>query len=178
MILICRGAGYYKNKKELIEEIEKTAQLFISEFDTVKENDKNKNFEGIDRTPAQMIAYQLGWMNLVMGWDKEELEGKEVITPTQAYKWNKLGELYERFYEDYNEYSLFELKELFRNCTEQIIIWLNNFPEDELFSQDARKWASSTPSKWPVWKWVHINTVAPFKTFRTKIRKWKKLSDQ
>ncbi|MGO3317954.1 MAG: ClbS/DfsB family four-helix bundle protein, partial [Leuconostoc carnosum] len=26
----------------------------------------------------------------------------------------------------------------------------------------------------PVWKWVHINSVAPFGTFRTKIRKWKK----
>ncbi|KWZ73162.1 hypothetical protein HMPREF3198_01521 [Winkia neuii] len=32
------------------------------------------------------------------------------------------------------------------------------------------------PSAWPVWKWVHINTVAPFTTFRTKIRKWKKLA--
>ncbi|MDU5101023.1 MAG: ClbS/DfsB family four-helix bundle protein, partial [Clostridium butyricum] len=24
-------------------------------------------------------------------------------------------------------------------------------------------------------KWIHINTVAPFKSFRTKIRKWKKI---
>ncbi|MER2002308.1 MAG: ClbS/DfsB family four-helix bundle protein, partial [Carnobacterium inhibens] len=24
------------------------------------------------------------------------------------------------------------------------------------------------------WKWIHINTVAPFTNFRTKIRKWKK----
>lgn len=36
------------------------------------------------------------------------------------------------------------------------------------------EWASSTPSKWRVWKWIHINIVAPFKSFRTKIRKWKK----
>lgn len=25
-------------------------------------------------------------------------------------------------------------------------------------------------------KWIHINSVAPFKTFRSKIRKWKKLN--
>lgn len=37
-------------------------------------------------------------------------------------------------------------------------------------------WAASTPSNWPVWKWVHINTVAPFKSFRSKIRKWKRLN--
>lgn len=30
-------------------------------------------------------------------------------------------------------------------------------------------------TNWPIWKWVHINTVAPFKTFRRKICKWKKL---
>lgn len=47
--------------------------------------------------------------------------------------------------------------------------------ESELFESGQRAWASSTPSAWPVWKWVHINTVAPFTTFRTKIRKWKKL---
>ncbi|WP_369707167.1 ClbS/DfsB family four-helix bundle protein [Corynebacterium sp. HFH0082] len=27
-----------------------------------------------------------------------------------------------------------------------------------------------------MWKWVHINTVAPLTTFRTKIRTWEKLA--
>ncbi|WP_072873612.1 ClbS/DfsB family four-helix bundle protein [Hoylesella oralis] len=27
---------------------------------------------------------------------------------------------------------------------------------------------------WEVYKFIHINTVAPFCMFRTKIRKWKK----
>ena len=27
---------------------------------------------------------------------------------------------------------------------------------------------------WEVYKFIHVNTVAPFGTFRTKIRKWKK----
>lgn len=28
---------------------------------------------------------------------------------------------------------------------------------------------------WEVYKFIHVNTVAPFKTFRNKIRKWKKI---
>ena len=28
---------------------------------------------------------------------------------------------------------------------------------------------------WEVYKFIHVNTVAPFGTFRTKIRKWKKI---
>ncbi|MFZ3195383.1 MAG: ClbS/DfsB family four-helix bundle protein, partial [Bacillus mycoides] len=42
------------------------------------------------------------------------------------------------------------------------------------FQSEQRKWAT-TKAMWPVWKWVHINTVAPFMNFRTKIRKWKKI---
>ena len=44
---------------------------------------------------------------------------------------------------------------------------------ETLFVPEQRKWAT-TPAKWPVWKWIHINTVAPFKNFRAHLRKWKK----
>lgn len=168
----------YKNKEALIAEIEKTANLFITEFDSIEEADKDKSLEGADRTPAQMIAYNLGWMNLLMGWDRDELAGKEVFTPAPDYKWNKLGGLYESFYKQHEAYTLGELKRMYRDCVAELIQWLNLFSDEDLFGQDVRKWASSTPSKWPIWKWIHINTVAPFKTFRSKIRKWKKLNTQ
>lgn len=168
----------YENKEDLIDAIKKAAQLFIDEFNTIKEADKDKLIDGVDRTPAQMIAYQLGWMNLIMNWDKDELDGKEVKTPSQKYKWNKLGGLYESFYKEYGNYSLPELRESFSDCLEQMVTWINSFSDQALFSQDVRKWASSTPARWPIWKWIHINTVAPFKSFRTKIRKWKKLNVQ
>ena len=114
--------------------------------------------------------------SLIMSWDKDEIEGKEVITPTAEYKWNKLGNLYESFYQKYKNYSIRELEKLFLAVLEHMITWVDSFSDEELFKQDIRKWASSTPSRWPIWKWVHINTVAPFKLFRTKIRKWKKLN--
>jgi hypothetical protein len=168
----------YKSKEELIQEIEKTSKFFIAEFDDITETDKDKSLHGVDRTPTQMIAYQLGWLNLIMNWDKDELSGKEVITPTPSYKWNKLGGLYESFYTQYEDYTLYELKNLYSDLVSIFIEWTNNFSNDELFGQDIRMWASSTPSKWPIWKWIHINTVAPFSSFRSKIRKWKKLNAQ
>jgi len=168
----------YENKNALISEIEKTAALFIGEFSEVKEEDKDKLVDGVDRTPAQMIAYQLGWLNLVMGWDKDEREGKHVVTPCEGCKWNDLGKLYQSFYNKYSVYSLAELRDLFDNTVSNFIKWLEGFSEEEIFTQGSRKWAQSTPSNWPVWKWVHINSVAPFKSFRGKIRKWKKANNQ
>ena len=40
-----------------------------------------------------------------------------------------------------------------------------------------RKWAdeATKTAVWEVYKFIHVNTVAPFGTFRTKIRKWKKI---
>lgn len=168
----------YTTKKELIFEIEKTANLFIQEFNDIKEAQKDVMVEEIDRTPVQMIAYQLGWLNLLMNWDRDELTGKEVTTPALGYKWNELGGLYQSFYTQYENYSLSELKNEYIETVAKFVEWVDSFTEKEIFEQDVRKWASSTPSKWPIWKWVHINSVAPFKSFRTKIRKWKKLNSQ
>lgn len=165
----------YKNREELILEISKRAKLFINEFDCIDEKDKDKLMDEVDRTPAQMIAYQLGWMNLILDWENQEKKGQNVITPAPNYKWNNLGGLYEDFYNQYDGYSLKELCTNFVKTEEKIIELINTYTDIELFEQGGRKWSSSTPSNWAIWKWIHINTVAPFKSFRTKIRKWKKL---
>jgi hypothetical protein len=165
----------YTDKNALIMEIKKTADLFIKEFDEVAEDAKSIRCDDVDRTPQEIIAYQLGWMGLIRGWDKDEAEGKEVITPAPGYKWNQMGELYQGFYDKYQDCSLVELRDRFREAVDSLTEWLNAFSDDELFKPGGRKWAASTSSNWPIWKWVHINTVAPFKSFRSKIRKWKKL---
>jgi len=87
----------YKSKQELIEEISKRAKLFIDEFSDITEIDRNKLIDEVDRTPAQMIAYQLGWMNLILYWEQQEQKGIAVVTPHADYKWNNLGGLYESF---------------------------------------------------------------------------------
>jgi hypothetical protein len=122
-----------------------------------------------------MIAYQLGWMTLIRGWDADERAGKGFVMPAPGFKWNRLGALYERFYETYGRYSFAGLREMFHAAVNDFLLWLDGFTEDEVFLPGSRTWASSTPSKWPVWKWVQVNTVAPFKSFRAKIRTWKKL---
>ena len=49
--------------------------------------------------------------------------------------------------------------------------------DEDLFATHRRKWADGATKSavWEVYKFIHVNTVAPFGTFRTKIRKRKKL---
>lgn len=84
--------------------------------------------------------------------------------------------MYQYFTQTYADLSLKELKEKLTNNIESIYDMIDSLSDDELFKPHMRKWAddATKTAVWEVYKFIHINTVAPFGTFRTKIRKWKK----
>ena len=165
---------HYTSKEELVAAIRKRADLFILEFDDIDESDKDRRLEEGERTPFEMLAYQLGWLTLLRTWEEMELAGETPEMPAPGVKWNRLGVLHERFYETCQDYALEQLAQTFRLQVDDVCRWLDGLDDAELFKPGGRRWAQSTSSNWPVWKWVHTNTVAPFTSFRTKIRKWKK----
>ncbi|MCI6610174.1 MAG: ClbS/DfsB family four-helix bundle protein [Ezakiella sp.] len=166
----------YENKEELKNEIKRTFEKYISEFDNIPEELKDKKVEGVDRTPAENLAYQVGWTTLVLKWEEDEKNGVEVKTPSDKFKWNELGELYKYFTNTYASKSLKELKKLLTQNVEDIYSMIDGLTEEELFKPHMRKWADEATKTaiWEVYKFIHVNTVAPFGTFRSKIRKWKK----
>ncbi|MGH1516236.1 ClbS/DfsB family four-helix bundle protein [Chryseobacterium sp. JK1] len=163
----------YKDKTELIEEIRKRYLLYDQEFKDIKEEDKDLLKSGVDKTPSQNLSYQIGWTELLLQWESDEKKGIDVKTPTPDYKWNNLKGLYESFYNQYGAFSIAQQRNLLKKQVNEIIEWIESLDHETLFLPEQRKWAT-TPVKWPVWKWIHINTIAPFKNFRTPLRKWKK----
>ncbi|MDQ0194223.1 ClbS/DfsB family four-helix bundle protein [Paenibacillus wynnii] len=167
----------YSSKAELMETIHTKYLLLDAEFEDIHNNQKDVRIPGVDKTPAEIIAYQLGWLHLVMKWDKDEREGRDVVMPSPGYKWNQLGGLYQSFYEKYAEASISKLRDLFRQTEREWLNWVSTLTEEELFTQGIRKWTGSKEN-WPMARWIHINSAAPFTTFRAKTRKWKKYSIQ
>lgn len=80
----------YNNKEELKAEINKAFEKYISEFDDIPEALKDKRVEEVDRTPAENLAYQVGWTTLVLKWETDERNGLPVKTPSEDFKWNQL----------------------------------------------------------------------------------------
>ncbi|WP_019421116.1 ClbS/DfsB family four-helix bundle protein [Paenibacillus sp. OSY-SE] len=163
----------YASKTDLKEEIHKRYLLLDGEYNDIDDSQKDIRLPEVDRTPAEIIAYQLGWLNLVMSWDKNEKEGEVVQMPSPDYKWNQLGELYQSFYKNYSDCTLTELRHLFRDLEKKWLDWIDNVSDDELYTQGVHTWTGDNPN-WPMIRWIHINSVAPFTSFRAKIRKWKK----
>ncbi|KRN56632.1 ClbS/DfsB family four-helix bundle protein [Carnobacterium divergens] len=163
----------YETKQDLLDEIKKKHVKYDSEFDAIPETLKNTRIEEVDRTPSENLSYQIGWIQLLLSWETAEQKGLHVTTPTPDYKWNNLGGLYQSFYDKYGNLPLTMQRKLLQDSLNELYTLIESFSDDELFLPNQRSWAT-TKAMWPVWKWIHINTVAPFTNFRTKIRKWKK----
>ena len=69
----------YENKDELKNEINKSFAKYISEFDIIPESLKDKRVEEVDRTPAENLAYQVGWRS------EERRVGKECRSRWSPY---------------------------------------------------------------------------------------------
>ena len=119
----------------------------------------------------------MGWTTLLLKWEKDERKGLKVKTPSDEFKWNQLGELYQWVTDTYAPLSLNELKVKLNENIDSIYEMIDTLSEEELFKPHMRKWAdeATKTAVWEVYKFIHVNTVAPFGTFRTKIRKWKKI---
>lgn len=81
----------YTSKEELKDKIKKTYTKFIAKFDNIPEEMKDLRAEDVDRTPAENLAYQVGWTMLVLKWEQDERNGLEAKTPSEQFKWNQLG---------------------------------------------------------------------------------------
>ena len=94
----------------LKNEINKSFAKYISEFNDIPELLKDKRVDEVDRTPAENLAYQVGWTTLILKWEADERKGLQIKTPSDNFKWNQLGELYQWFTDTYAYLPLQELK--------------------------------------------------------------------
>ena len=74
----------YTSKVELTSAIKASYKKYIDEFENISEDLKDKRFEEVDRTPAENLAYQVGWTTLLLKWEKDEKIGLEVHINTVA----------------------------------------------------------------------------------------------
>ena len=160
-----------KTKQELLINLKKSYEKLDAEFDAVTTcNERMTDIEG-NISCCDVVAYQIGWGKLLMSWENNELNGKLVQMPCESFKWNQLGELAQHFYQQSRHLSLSQLRVDFNNVYQQLVDWITNLSTEELFTPQQRNW---TGEKWSMVKWIQINTIAPYQSARTKVRRWKR----
>lgn len=119
---------------------------------------------------ADLIAYQIGWGRLLLGWYEAGKQGRAPILPAEGFKWNKLGDLARHFYMVYEDVSITDLLTEFKEVVDGILAMIEENQEAALFTPGLYPWMG----RWHLAKFVAVNASSPYKSARAKMRKWRK----
>lgn len=160
------------NKEELEKAIVTNYNKLKKELLTIpKELTTLQELEGHSRGTLMsinnLVGYIIGWGELVLKWNRKKNNGEPVDFPETGYKWNELGKLAQKFYEDYKEEDFAILTVKLDKTVEQILKLIENKSNQELYEV-------SWYEKWTLGRMIQFNTSSPYSNARGRIRKWKK----
>lgn len=159
-------------KEELLNAIHTNYQKLRKELETIPvELTEAKELEGHAKgtmmSVNNLMAYLIGWGELVLKWNRKKDNGETVDFPETGYKWNELGKLAQKFYTDYKDEDYSVLLQKLDITVDHIVILINGKSNEALYE---RSWYE----KWTLGRMIQFNTASPYNNARGRIRKWKK----
>lgn len=164
-----------ENKQQLLQRLEKAQQKLLAEFDNISNSQAKLAELDKDISCCDLLAYQIEWGRLLLSWENNERNGEDSAMPAVGFKWNQLGLLAKHFYQQHQQHSLTELIAQYSQLQIDLVLWINSLEDTTLFDIKQRQW---TGDKWPMVKWIQVNTIAPYQSATTKVRRWKKQMEQ
>jgi len=164
-----------QNKQELSEAIRKSYDKLKQDLKRVPAHLSNqKELDGHAKdtvmSVADLIAYLLGWGELVIKWHKKKELNEQIDWPETGYKWNELGLLAQKFYQDYGHLDYPALLKNLDKTVDQLLNIIEITSDEDLYH---KPWYD----KWPQGRMIQLNTSSPYKNTRTRLRKWLKSKD-
>lgn len=160
------------NKEELQLAIRANYDKLRKELQSVPpERTTEINLEGHGKgtlmSMNNLLAYLVGWGNLVLKWIDKKDRHEPVAFPETGYKWNELGRLARKFYEDYKEDDFFTLQEKLDESVRNILTVIDQKTNHELYG-------TTWYEKWTLGRMIQFNTASPYANAKGRVRKWKK----
>ena len=124
-------------------------------------------------SPADLIAYQIGWGHCLIRWYEAGINGKIPEMPGEGFStWNYVG-IARHFYQKYQYDSAETQMTIFHRVVLRILEIVD--VENQKGNLDALgiwPWCTLPSGKqWPFSKWVKINTSSPYKRASSLIKK-------
>ncbi|KQC02312.1 ClbS/DfsB family four-helix bundle protein [Pedobacter sp. Hv1] len=163
-----------QNKAELTKAIVNNYAKLLAELKTIPSDltsvrSLNGHTKNTLMNIKDLIAYLVGWGQLVLKWNHRKADGQHVDFPETGFKWNELGLLAQQFYKTYEHDSLETLFEKLDQTVNQILSLIANKTNEELYGVT---WYQ----KWTLGRMIQFNTSSPYQNALSRIRKWRKLN--
>lgn len=120
---------------------------------------------GTMMSPSDLVAYLIGWNELVLKWLSRDDQGLPVDFPETGFAWNQLGQLAQKFYRDHDDLDWPALLDRLSRAKSDLIAMVTARSDAELYGQP---WYG----KWTKGRMIQFNSSSPYTNARGRIRKW------
>lgn len=160
------------SKAELLVAIEKTFTALDATLDQVpaelaREPVLTGHVKETMMSPADLVAYLIGWNEQVLTWHERRLANLPDELPSAGIKWNELGLLAQRYYATYQDESWTELRAHLLGAKNRLVSLVQGYTDDELY---GGQWYG----KWTMGRMISFNTSSPYTNARGRVRSWLK----
>lgn len=163
------AAGLSKEIQAAYNNLIDTIMLIPIEYWTTKNISDTKEALSLQ----QIIAYQIGWGNLLVYWYNTGVQGIMPVMPGEGFTtWDYNG-LAQHFYTKYAYADLQAQCHAFQQTVMKILlICEREHVAGRLDAMGVWPWCTLASGKeWPLAKWIRVNTVAPYKRARSRLNK-------
>lgn len=120
---------------------------------------------GTMMSPADLVAYLIGWNRQVLTWHERRTAGLPDEFPAPGVAWNQLGLLAQRYYAQHRDTAWGDLRETLVDAKGQITALVAGLSDDALY---GRPWYRT----WTLGRMISLNTSSPYANARTRLRSW------
>ncbi|CAM3883776.1 ClbS/DfsB family four-helix bundle protein [Aeromonas bestiarum] len=164
--------GIPSNKAELLLAIETNFGKLLKALQAVPESLVQElvmegHSKGTRMSVANLVAYLIGWNELVIKWIERDAAGLPVDFPETGFKWNELGRLAQTFYRDHEGLTYPQLLARLVAARARIVELIAERGDDQLY---GRPWYE----QWTLGRMIQFNTASPYHNANGRLRKWLK----
>ncbi|MFB0586338.1 ClbS/DfsB family four-helix bundle protein [Aeromonas salmonicida] len=164
--------GIPQDKAELLLAIDTNFGKLLKALQAVPESKAQElamegRSKGTSMSVANLVAYLIGWNELVIKWIERDAAGLPVNFPETGFKWNELGRLAQKFYRDYEGLAYSALLARLMAARARIVELIVTRGDDELY---GRPWYE----QWTLGRMIQFNTTSPYHNANGRLRKWLK----
>lgn len=116
-------------------------------------------------SPADLVAYLIGWNELVLSWHDQRRRGHEPAFPAPGFTWARLGALAQSFYDAQSRTAWPALLQRLETAKEAIVALVVSLDDDRLYGAAWYRTHSAG-------RMIQLNTSSPYANARRRLRAW------
>ena len=120
-----------------------------------------------DWTVKDLLAVRAWWTESVVNWIEAGRRGQSVVTPAPGYTWQETPRLNADVVSASRSEPFDKIRARLERDFKRVLSTIDALGDTELLQVGAFEWAG----KWPIARWISINTARQYTTARTHIRR-------